>query len=146
MKYWGLFIAKLGAVAGILYGLWRGLVRWLPEPQPFSGYQFARFGQDLPWTFAMLGYSLFGAALLYLAILDQRYRCRTCLRRLRMPVQTGSWGRIMQFGPPRIEYICLYGHGTLKVPELQISGMELPDWKPHQDIWKELEELEAAQK
>jgi hypothetical protein len=146
MKYWGYFAAKLWAVVGILYGLWVGLVRWLPEPPRFDGYRFARFGQDLPWTFAILGYCLFAAALLYVVILDQRYRCRTCLRRLRMPVQTGSWGRIMQFGPPRTEYICLYGHGTLKVPELQISGLEMADWKPHQDIWKELEELEAAQK
>jgi hypothetical protein len=146
MKYWGFFIAKLGAAGAILYGLWLGLVRWLPEPQLFSGYRFARFGQDLPWTLSIFVYSLFAVALVYVAILDQRYRCRSCLRRLRMPVQTGSWARITFFGPPKTEYICLYGHGTLKVPELQISGMELPDWKPHQDIWKELEELEAAQK
>lgn len=146
MKYWGFFIAKLTGTGGLLYGLWLGLVLWMPEPPLFSGYRFSRFGQDLPWTLAMLVYWLIAAALVYLAVLDQRYRCRTCLRRLRMPVQTGSWAGITFFGPPHTEYICLYGHGTLKVPELQISGLELPDWTPHQDIWKELEELESAQK
>ena len=62
------------------------------------------------------------AGVLYLIIWDQRYRCRVCLRRLRMPIETGSWGRMLQFGRPRIEYICPYGHGTLKEDELQISG------------------------
>ena len=60
---------------------------------------------------------------LYLIIWDQRYRCRVCLRRLRMPIETGSWSRMLQFGRPRIEYICPYGHGTLKEDELQISGL-----------------------
>ena len=57
--------------------------------------------------------------------------CRVCLRRLRMPVETGSWSRMLQFGRPRIEYICPYGHGTLREDELQISGLENPEWKAH---------------
>jgi hypothetical protein len=78
-------------------------------------------------------------AALYLSIWDQRYRCRVCLRRLRMPVETGSWSRMLQFGRPRIEYICPYGHGTLKEHEFQISGLENPEWTPHSDdMWEEL--------
>ena len=41
-------------------------------------------------------------------------------------------------GRPRIEYICPYGHGTLKLAELQISGLENPEWNPHGEIWDEL--------
>jgi hypothetical protein len=81
---------------------------------------------------------LFSAGLLYLCILDQRYRCRVCLRRLRMPIETGSWGRMFMLGRPRTEYICTYGHGKLNVDELQISGLENPEWTPHEDMWEEL--------
>jgi hypothetical protein len=75
---------------------------------------------------------------LYLILRDQRYRCRVCARRLRMPITAGSWGQMLQFGRPRTEYICPYGHGTLKVSDLQISGLEAADWKAHEDIWTEL--------
>ena len=45
-----------------------------------------------------------------------------------------------------MEYICIYGHGTLKVPEVQITGSK-SDWEPHQDdIWKELESLEESKR
>jgi len=91
------------------------------------------------YNLAVLGWFLLCAGALYIIVWDQRYRCRICLRRLRMPVETGSWGRMLQFGRPRIEYICPYGHGTLKQDELQISGLENPRWTPHSgDIWDEL--------
>ena len=65
--------------------------------------------------------------------------------RLRMPILTGSWTHVL-FGAPRTEYICPYGHGTLKVAELQITGHQYPDWEPHEDIWKELYSLEESNK
>jgi hypothetical protein len=71
-------------------------------------------------------------------IRDQRYRCRTCLRRMRMPIETGSWSRMLQFGRPEIEYICTYGHGRLNVAEVQFSGTENPEWTPQHDMWSEL--------
>lgn len=56
-----------------------------------------------------------------------------------MPIQTGSWSRMLQFGRPRIEYICLYGHGTLKEDELRISGRANAEWTPNSgDFWGEL--------
>jgi len=77
--------------------------------------------------------------MVYLAIWDQRYRCRVCLRRLRMPIETGSWSRMLLFGRPEIEYICTYGHGRLNVSEVQISGSENPEWTPQSnDYWTEL--------
>jgi hypothetical protein len=88
---------------------------------------------------ALMGWFLLAAGALYLIVWDQRHRCRTCLRRLRMPVETGSWGFMLQLGRPRIEYICAYGHGTLKEEELQISGLANPEWTAHSDdYWEEL--------
>jgi hypothetical protein len=84
--------------------------------------------------------------LLWVAVVDQRYRCRTCLRRLRMPVTSGSWPNMFLIGRPRTEYICIYGHGTLKVPDEQIAGSARPAWERHDDIWRELEALEESHK
>jgi hypothetical protein len=48
-------------------------------------------------------------------------------------------------GPPRREYICPYGHGTLKVSELQITGPHPADWQQHSDdIWAELFSTEES--
>ena len=95
--------------------------------------------QHLECSLAVMGWFLLAVGIGYVIVWDQRYRCRTCLRRLRMPVETGSWGQMLQFGRPRIEYICVYGHGTLRAEELQISGREQPEWTPNSDdFWQEL--------
>jgi len=139
MRYWGYFAAKLVVAAASLYAL-LALLNWFwPASPNFFSYSPPRFGYDLGYTLAVLIWFLLCTGAVYAAIWDQRYRCRVCLRRLRMPVETGSWSRMLQFGRPRIEYICPYGHGTLKEAELQISGLENPEWTPHSDdIWEEL--------
>ena len=99
----------------------------------------AHAGEYLAINLAFMAWFLFGAGMLYLVVHDQRYRCRVCLRRLRMPVETGSRGFMLQMGRPRIEYICPYGHGTLKQEEFQTSGLENPEWTAHSgDMWDEL--------
>ena len=40
-----------------------------------------------------------------------------------MPIETGSWTNSFLRGRPRLEYICIYGHGTLKVPEEQVTPL-----------------------
>jgi hypothetical protein len=145
MKYWAYLVAKLAAVGGLLYGLRWVIGRTFPTPDTFMYVRPDPFAHDLAYTFLMLLYSLVGMGLLWAVVWDQRYRCRTCLRRLRMPIQTGSWTHIL-FGAPTTEYICPYGHGTLKVAELQITGRQEPDWEPHQDMWKELWSLEETKK
>ncbi len=96
-------------------------------------------GAYLAINLALMVWFLFGAGMLYLIVYDQRYRCRVCLRRLRMPVETGSRGFMLQLGRPRTEYICPYGHGTLKQEEFQTSGLENPEWTAHSgDMWDEL--------
>lgn len=145
MKYWAYLAAKLGVTAFIVYAMQLAVIMAFPPPP------MTRFGRvqglflyDMPFTFAMLFVWLIGAALLKLVFRDQRRRCRTCLRRLIMPVNSGSWGNMLRFGRPRTEWICPYGHGTLRIDELQITGKQTPDWQPHDgDIWKELESYQT---
>jgi hypothetical protein len=136
MKYWLYLAAKLTGVLGFVCGLHAlrvGIYLRLGRIPNYSPLVTL-------YTFLSLGIFLIAAGLIYLSVWDQKRRCRACLRRLIMPVSTGSWGHIVLFGQPRVEWICPYGHGTLSIAELQIAGRELPDWQPHDDnIWKELE-------
>jgi hypothetical protein len=143
MRYWAFLIAKLVVAAGVLLGL--GLILHYLFPP------YERFVDGGPFTaspgmiFALILQAVFAICMFWLIIWDQRYRCRTCLRRLRMPIQTGSWTHVL-LGAPRTEYICTYGHGTLKVAELQITGHQQPDWEPHEDMWKELSSTEDTRR
>lgn len=140
MRYWAYFAAKVVAAGGVMYGLLAILNAFLPKEVQASEYDaFTNTPVRLGNTLALMAWGLLCVGVLVLIIRDQRYRCRVCLRRLRMPVETGSWGRMLQFGRPRIEYICPYGHGTLSAEELQISGLANPEWTPHSgDMWDEL--------
>jgi hypothetical protein len=139
MRYWAYFSGKLIGITAVSYGLFVALARFWPPQEQFAYVYPPRFGHDLGYTLGVGVWFLLSCGMLYAAIWDQRYRCRICLRRLRMPIETGSWGRMLQFGRPEIEYICTYGHGRLNVAEVQISGSENPEWTPQpNDIWSEL--------
>lgn len=147
MKYWSYFAAKLGAVALFLLGVWHMLELLMPPPATFLRRPVARFPQDLQWTAAILGLWLLGVALFYLCVWDQRRRCRTCLRRLMMPLNRGSWSKAVLLNPPGTEMICPYGHGTLAEPDVHLPGAPGAVWTEHgDDIWKELEELERRER
>jgi hypothetical protein len=138
IRYWGFLALKLlAAAAGAAGSLWFLNLFWLPYTPLFRVNSY-RFSYDLVYTTLVGVWFLFAYGLVYLAIWDQRYRCRTCLRKLRMPIETGSWGYMLQLGRPRIEYICPYGHGKLNVDEVQISGITAPEWTEQGDIWQEL--------
>ena len=145
MRYWGYLVAKLALAAGIFFPLQRWIAHAFPPLKPFAQGGPNPLLHDVPYTFTMFLYSLVAAGALWVIVWDQRYRCRTCLRRLRMPIQTGSWTHVL-LGAPRTEYICLYGHGTLKVDELQITGLHEAEWQPHNDMWKELFSFEETKK
>jgi hypothetical protein len=139
MRYGAYFAGKLGAAAAALYGLlWLINGIWPVERNPPDLAPLRDGPQLLGYTLLLLGWSVLAVGIVTLIVIDQRRRCRTCLRRLRMPVETGSWGRMLLFGRPRIEYICPYGHGTLKEDELQIYGSETPEWtRNSRDAWEE---------
>jgi hypothetical protein len=146
MKYWGFLLAKLSGAALLIWAAWLAIALCFPHRIYFKQYELSPFTHDLGYTVAMMIFFSFCTGLLYLVIWDQRYRCRTCLRRLRMPLTAGSWPNMLLIGQPRTEYICIYGHGTLKVPEVQITGAGSSDWEPHEDMWTELESIEAGKK
>lgn len=141
-RYWAYLTAKFAAAGGILYALWRGMNLLMPEPETFMRQRVSRFPQDLEWTAALLGFWLLCIGVLYLIVWDQQRRCRICLRRLRMPVEKGSWSLAVLLSPPKLESICPFGHGTLAEPEVHNSGSPPAEWREHEDIWKELEHLE----
>jgi hypothetical protein len=142
MRYWAYLAAKLLLASAILKGVWEAMNSLLPEPQTFLYHRVGRFGQDLPWTLFILGFWLFSVGLIYLIAWDQRRRCRTCLRRLRMPVEKGHWGLATLLSPVRSESICPYGHGTLAEPEVKTTSTQTVEWRTHEDIWRELETLD----
>jgi hypothetical protein len=56
-----------------------------------------------------------------------------------MPVETGSRGFMLTLGRPRVEYICPFGHGTLKQEEYETSELENPKWTGSSgDMWEDL--------
>lgn len=145
MRYWLYLVAKLTGVFISVCALQSALVYFYPKPH--AGKPSPLFLHDMLFTFGTLGVWLVGAGLLSLTLWDQRRRCRTCLRRLIMPLKTGSWGHIVLLGRPTTEMICPFGHGTLYVEELRIGGHQYRDWQAHDgDIWKELESYHQAGK
>jgi len=147
MKYWAYLAGKLAVVIALTLGLQIVVLNVFPPRVSRFGNIRTPFLYDMPFTFAILGTLLVGAGLFSLAIHDQRRRCRTCLRRLIMPVASGSWGNILRLGRPHTEWICPFGHGTLSIDDLHLTGSENPAWEPHDgDIWKELESYQKAKK
>ena len=137
VRYWSLLVAKLALCGAVSYGLLYAIDSYWSSPLWLYNVRSPRFGLDLVYTSVIGVWFLVSAGLLYLCIWDQRYRCRVCLRRLRMPIETGSWSRMFLVGRPRIEYICPYGHGTLKEEELHLTGAD-NEWTESGDMWEEL--------
>ncbi|HUJ21729.1 MAG TPA: hypothetical protein VLX58_09425 [Bryobacteraceae bacterium] len=138
VRYWSYLAGKLAISGALGYGLLLVINSFWSSPLLLYHVRRSRFGLDLAYTSAVGLWFLVCCGLLYICIWDQRHRCRVCLRRLRMPIETGSWSRMLLLGRPRIEYICPYGHGTLKEEEVHLSGKENPEWTESGDPWEEL--------
>lgn len=132
MRYWGFFLGKMLLAGSVILALLAIVNHFFSAPHSRD------YDRYLVYLVCMGVAFLVSVGLVYLCILDQRYRCRVCLRRLRMPIETGSWSKMLQFGRPHIEYICVYGHGKLNIPELHLTGMDSPAWTEHADYWAEL--------
>lgn len=147
MKYWAYLAGKLTAVIALTLSLQIVILNLFPTRASRFGKIRTQFLYDMPFTFAVFATLLIGAGLFSLAIRDQRRRCRTCLRRLIMPVNSGSWGNVLRLGWPRTEWICPYGHGTLRIDDLNLTGTGNQAWEPHNgNIWRELESYQKAPK
>ena len=141
MRYWAYFAGKVVAAVAPLWGIYLALNALYPAPvhskEDFTDLE--NIGKSLSHELAILFWLLLCAGVCYVIVWDQRRRCRVCLRRLRMPIETGSRGSMLQIGRPKIESICPYGHGTLAEDDAEIAGLSTSEWTPHSDdIWDEL--------
>ena len=142
MRYWAYLAGKVVVAAAPLYGLLRIIEKQFPaqvrgDELAQARARLASMSLDLRCDLYLLAWFLLCVGVLYLIAWDQRRRCRVCLRRLMMPIETGARAYMLQLGQPRIESICPYGHGTLW--EDDSSGLASAEWKPHSDnVWDEL--------
>ena len=121
MRYWAYLCAKLAAAGAVLYGVLVVLNRLLGQAPDLPAIKAATAekteelselakqlrplrdaGPRMWYDLALLGWFALAVVALFFIIHDQRYRCRVCLRRLRMPVETGSWGSMLQLGTTSI--------------------------------------------
>jgi hypothetical protein len=135
-RYWSWLAIKLAAATGLMLALYgiaqRTLFRADSLNQAFSIVQLTVAGTLI----GFIALPLLWVGLYFLCLQDQRYRCRVCARRLRMPVDLGSHGGII-IDHPGTEYVCPYGHGKLLV-ELWVSSAPTRKWTRYGEFWQEL--------
>jgi hypothetical protein len=68
---------------------------------------------------------------------DQQSRCRTCLRRLELPVDIGRTGSVL-LNWAGTEMVCSEGHGVLYVPESAANSLDQDRWNKLDDSWSNL--------
>lgn len=130
-RVWSFLIVKCIIVLLVLASAWMLLAR-----------RFAPVGLELGWWFdrvLVLAWPLLllACVLIAVAFLDQNLRCPHCLQRLRMPLETGSWGSLV-VDRAGTEYICPYGHGKLFVPGTHLLSPGLYRWTSYPDALHQL--------
>jgi hypothetical protein len=68
---------------------------------------------------------------------DQQWRCRTCLRRLELPVEIGRTGSVL-LNWAGTEMVCPQGHGVLYLPESSSNSLDQDRWHKLDDSWQSL--------
>lgn len=138
-------------------------IRCLPRALGYWTYAIVTLASFALFLLALCGYliessahwyvaGLVGAVLAFMlgcvygihaCMADQRYRCRSCLRRLRMPLAGGEFDGIL-LAAPTVEYICPRGHGKLLVPLRPGQLHPLERWSFARDLWQELRAARTA--
>lgn len=123
------FAAKLALALSIVFV---SALEWArPESSLLLSWTDEGSGLGIIWL-----YSLGAMAALFWAVLDQRARCRVCLRLLAFPVRIGRPGSLLlDWGGT--EFLCSEGHGVLHIPQLSTSWDEDADrWITLDDSWR----------
>lgn len=71
------------------------------------------------------------------SVLDQQRRCRTCLRRLELPVEIGRTGSVL-LNWAGTEMVCSEGHGVLYLPDSPANLLDQDRWNKLDDSWESL--------
>jgi hypothetical protein len=129
-RWMSFFFAKsalLLAIAALSsWSLVHWIAHWLvgatyPSVDEFSIWLF------LPLAIAALSWS----------VRDQQNRCRTCLRRLEMPVEIGRTGSVL-LNWAGTEMVCSEGHGVLYLPDSPANSLDRDRWNSLDDTWADL--------
>jgi len=125
-SYWSFLFFKLSATLILVPVLWLETTFAMRAFMPNPALRIL-LGGLLP---GLIFIAALGCALTW-CFTDQRRRCPVCLRRLSLPVTTGSWSSV--FEPASTEFLCEEGHGSLILPE-NIQG--------HPEHWTSLHATE----
>ena len=71
------------------------------------------------------------------SVRDQQRRCRTCLRRLELPVEIGRAGSVL-LNWAGTEMVCPQGHGILYLPDSPANSLDQGRWSTLDDSWQSL--------
>jgi len=126
----GFFAAKsillLTIMALIAWCLVHGIATWTagstyPMVDEYSLWLY------LPMAIAALSWS----------VRDQQGRCRTCLRRLQLPVEIGRPGSVL-LNWAGTEMVCPEGHGVLYQPDSAANSLDQDRWNKLDESWESL--------
>jgi hypothetical protein len=127
--YWLFFAAKVVALLGVA-----GAVEAELAARNVFNLSPSRFLFGLLNDWASILAALFLARW---AMLDQSRRCPVCVRKLGVPVTSGSWSSSL-LEPASTEMLCDEGHGALSVAEARSPFGEIRRWITMEDSWREL--------
>ena len=71
------------------------------------------------------------------SVRDQQQRCRTCLRRLELPVEIGRPGSVL-LNWAGTEMVCSEGHGVLYLPDSPANSLDQDRWNKLDESWESL--------
>jgi hypothetical protein len=127
-RYWSFLVCKAVAVAVVVPLLWIELGTVLRGWAPSLGARIV-IGLVSVVVFVVA----MGRAMIW-CVADQRRRCRSCMRRLVLPVSVGSYASV--FEPSATEMLCEQGHGALSLSDTETDVQDR--WTRLDDSWKAL--------
>ncbi len=124
------FAVKSALLVALVAVLAWGLVHWITTWAAGSTYPMAdeySIWLYLPLAIVALSWS----------VSDQRSRCRTCLRRLELPVEIGRTGSVL-LNWAGTELVCPDGHGILYLPDSPENALDQDRWNQLDESWTSL--------
>lgn len=126
----GFFAAKSSLLLAIAAVVAWGLVHWISNWTVGSTYPMV--DEYSLWLFLPLA-----IAALSWSVRDQQQRCRTCLRRLQLPVEIGRPGSVL-LNWAGTEMVCPEGHGVLYLPDSPANSLDQDRWNKLDESWESL--------
>jgi hypothetical protein len=126
----GFFLAKSVLLLAISALVSWFMVHWVAGWVVGSSYPLV--DEFAIWVFLPLA-----VAALSWSVRDQQQRCRTCLRRLELPVEIGRTGSVL-LNWAGTEMVCSQGHGVLYLPDSPANSLDRDRWSNLDESWSSL--------